>query len=224
MGCVHSSNTAQRVSFILIEIVEGRLDGVFEEHLAGCDGPQFELIRAWRERRKEAFPDDPKQWGIYHIKSYQDDTPTMVLDLFAEWFQSTMDGVFKELDVPLSSKGGGEFARAFEAIGGSFGFLDNGSLRVGPTRETEEDFAKDAKVVRDAFAEGSQVDGERLGTFLGRFEWINRFLEHGEARAGIAHVCRAQVRGFKLVGKWSSDVIIRQWWTCSDRDGPRVQQ
>ena len=169
MGCVHSSNTAQRVSFILIEIVEGRLDGVFEERLAGCEGPQFELIRAWRERRKEAFPDDPKQWRIYHIKSYQDDTPTMVLDLFAEWFQSTMDGVFKELDVPLSSKGGGEFARAFEAIGGSFEFLDNGSLRVGPTRETEEDFAKDAKVVRDAFAEGSQVDGERFGTFLGAF-------------------------------------------------------
>ena len=95
---------------------------------------------------------------------------------------------------------------------------------MGPTRETEEDFAKDAKVVRDAVAEGSQVDGERLCTFLGLFEWINRFLEHGEARAGIAHVCRAQVRGYKLVGNWSSDVIIHQWWTCSYRNGPRVQQ
>jgi len=56
MGCVHSSNTAQRCSHVILNIVEARLDASFEALLEAKTGLMYGRVREWRAHRMKLFP------------------------------------------------------------------------------------------------------------------------------------------------------------------------
>ena len=200
MGCIHSSNTGQRVSYVILNIVEVRLDKSFEALLASCSGPEYDAVRAWRARRMVLFPNQPEQWRIYHISSYQDDSPTAVLKLFEKWFDDIMTAVLKELRVPLSGKEG-DFDVACEAIGGAFVLRPDATGSVGPAEETETSFRVDAAII----LENDIVEWEMFDSFKGKFEWANRFLIGGQRRCSPAYKCMRQAR--RKVGRKSAPTV-----------------
>jgi hypothetical protein len=63
MGCVHSSNTCQRIAYIILDIVQHKMDEGIEQTLAAlADRAAARSIGEWRERRKIIFPNEPAQW------------------------------------------------------------------------------------------------------------------------------------------------------------------
>jgi hypothetical protein len=132
MGCVHSSNTCQRIAFI------------FRDINAACEDEQIELvfdslpdrdavrhIGEWRKQRMCFFPKDPAQWRPWRMGSDQDDAPTMVTAPLAALVERFVIERQAHLRVPQSGKEG-EFASSFEAIGGRYDFSDPLQPRVGP--------------------------------------------------------------------------------------------
>ena len=59
MGCVHASNTAQRIAYIVLDVVEARLEAGLEAQLDSLDAANADAIRAWLTTRKRLFPSDP---------------------------------------------------------------------------------------------------------------------------------------------------------------------
>jgi len=194
MGCVHSSNTCQRIAYIILDNVERQLDAGLDAAIDALpDQAAAGLIRAWIANRQEVFPDEKAQWRPWHLSSYQDDTPAMVIGPLAPWLEKVFTEVLTTLRVPLSGKEG-EFAKTFEAIGGRFDFSDTRAPKVGPSEETQINFRENALLVRAAVANGETVDKDLFASFTGQFEWVCKFLPNGPRLCAPAHKCKRAAR------------------------------
>jgi hypothetical protein len=194
MGCVHSSNTGQRIAFIIIDIVQHTMDEQIEEALDSLtDREAAKDIGVWRKKRMCLFPNEPAQWRPWFMASYQDDTPTMVIAPLAAWVEKVFIERLAHLRVPLSGKEG-EFASSFEAIGGRFDFADPMQPRVGPAEETLIEFRADREKIIQAALVGDEMDEESFASMTGRFEWVGRFIADGPSRCATAHACKRNAR------------------------------
>jgi len=145
VGTVHSSNICQRISFVLLQLVDKELDETFEAFLATRPWKTRAAVADWQAMRKQAYPDQPEQWRPYYISSYQDDTPAFALASMADWIDETFGRVMERLRVPVSTKTL-PFDTVTEAIGGRFKLVP-GEADVGPTGATMLDFKEKAAVV-----------------------------------------------------------------------------
>jgi len=194
MGCCHSSNTAQRVSLVVLSIVEQELVAGLDAQLGQLEPTVAMAIRVWQAGRRAAFPGQQGQDHPWHLGSYQDDTPVQTLAPLAAWVNEVLTSVLARLRVPVAEKciaiG---FDSVFEAIGGSFD-LRRGHRRVGPTRETSVRFAAAVAGLAAAKAAGGRVPSADFDAFVGLLEWVCRFMADGVAALHLAHRARRRAR------------------------------
>jgi hypothetical protein len=119
MGTVHSANICQRIAFILLLLVDAVLERTFEGFLLTRAWKTREAIKQWQAMRKQAYPDQPKQWRVYFLGSYQDDSPAFTLASVSTWIDETFHRVMARFRMPVSTKTPPFGAKA-EAIGGNF--------------------------------------------------------------------------------------------------------
>ena len=55
--------------------MDDELDSTSEAFMETLPWQARAAVANWQAMRKQAYPDEPKQWRPYHISSYQDDTP-----------------------------------------------------------------------------------------------------------------------------------------------------
>jgi len=184
MGCCHSSNTAQRVSLLVLAIVEKDLDAGLEGALATLDPAIASGIRRWRERRLEEFGGAVEQARPWHIGSYQDDSPIQTLKPLAAWVESVILSTLTRLRVHVAGKClDVRFSEQFEAIGGAFDTaVGSKGCRVGPTRETMVKL----RTALDELHKAADGADQSLGwhsfeALVGLLEWACRFLPDGVA-------------------------------------------
>ena len=229
MGCSFSADIAQRVAFFVCEILEAKLRALFPAFLAAQDGTLewVRRLKEWLEMRKTLFPGDPREWKVWCLFSYQDDTPTGVLQPLAKWLDETIRGELAELGVELSGKEKG-FETEFEAIGGAFEFFEGGVGRLGPGASTLLDFGADVAEIRRCFEEGVLVDAPFFESFKGRYEWVGRFLVNGPERTCPAHRCWAQHWLFKRKGvkvsKALMDSVVATEWDLREKNFAPMEQ
>ena len=72
MGTVHSSNVCQRIAYILLALVDDELDSTFEAFMETLPWQTRAAVANWQAMRRQAYPDEPKQWRPYLLSSYQD--------------------------------------------------------------------------------------------------------------------------------------------------------
>ena len=168
-------------------------------------------MRAWRAERRVRFPDEPMQWRVFHLSSYQDDSPAMIIDLGADWFEETFLAILVDPNVPLSGKEG-VFQPVCEAIGGRL-YSSGGGAALELSEAAWLAFLEDVEAIREAAQSGAGVTLERYDSFRGRFEWVNRFFGDGTLRCVPIHQARrrARRRATEKFGKkrgWHKRVLV----------------
>lgn len=204
MGCVHSSNTAQRIAWILLDLVNQRLDETVEWALRQTPESFQRAAHEWRERRKAVFT-DPRQWRVWFIGSYQDDSPIKVPAPLAKWVGDTFKEVMARFRVPVAEKVL-EFAEVFEAIGGRF-YLAQERACVGPTAATMVKLEEALRALRAAAAErGSMMRMKEFESVTGLMEWAGYFLPDGPRLCHQAHQCKRRAK--RQWGRQAQNVIV----------------
>ena len=186
MGYSFSSSIAQRVAFIILDICEAELDAQLEGYLCLHEVEGWvRKLRDWIGRRKSAYPDRPSQWRPWHLSSFQDDTPAVVLRPLAKWLDSVIKRVLEELGVPLSGKEKPP-SEKFEAIGGAYDCTQP-EASLGPAEAAALSFVEDAGKVSHARESGQGVGNADYESAKGRAEWIGSFLQNGPERCHPIH-------------------------------------
>ena len=143
-------------------------------------------LREWMADRRLAYPDLPSQWRPWHLSSFQDDTPTFVLNVLSEWLDRVVRGVFRRLVIPLSGKEI-PFGPEGEAIGGAFS-TEGGRGTMGPGAAATLNFAGYTEQVQISVKTGDGVPAKVMEQMKSVAEWIATFGLRPELCLGMHRV------------------------------------
>jgi hypothetical protein len=183
MGSASSADIAQRLSFIVILIVLWDLDAAFEKEFAHrSDGP-WHALNTWRRRRLAYFNNDAAQARLYWLHPYQDDTPSIVIDILADWLDASVRSTLSRLGISLSDKEL-PYADVFDAIGAKF-CLRSGKMSIRD--ETLLTYRLQANDIVEAQSSGFKLQTDFVESFIGLHEWVCHFFPDGPRYCNAAH-------------------------------------
>lgn len=141
MGRASSAHHGQRVTFLLVSLIQDRAIsepwGITAE--AYEDQRTYSKLMEWRARRRVLFPDEPMQSSLAHVSSFQDDITFFAVGLpAARAVERAARETLDAFSVRTSSKPAANmpFAPTFTTIGARYDLRNAASPKCLPSEET----------------------------------------------------------------------------------------